>query len=282
MEAATKRRALGRGLGALIPGAFGTEQRQEANPMALTASIQPNPHQPRQTFSEESIDALAESIKQKGILQPLLVREVEGGYQLIAGERRYRAAQRLGLDQVPVTIRQADDGEALEMALIENIQREDLSPLEEASAYRRLIDEFHLTQEQIATRVGKDRSTVANTLRLLQLPDAIKRDIERGLLSAGHARALVTAGSDAAQLALASEVVARRLTVRQTEQLAKRSTRPAADADHRAAEQQLTEALGTKVRIAHRRNATGRIEIDYYSLAELNGLIDRLSGSRVP
>jgi len=250
--------------------------------MALTASIQPNPHQPRQTFSEESIDALAESIKQKGILQPLLVREVEGGYQLIAGERRYRAAQRLGLDQVPVTIRQADDGEALEMALIENIQREDLSPLEEASAYRRLIDEFHLTQEQIATRVGKDRSTVANTLRLLQLPDAIKRDIERGLLSAGHARALVTAGSDAAQLALASEVVARRLTVRQTEQLAKRSTRPAADADHRAAEQQLTEALGTKVRIAHRRNATGRIEIDYYSLAELNGLIDRLSGSRVP
>jgi ParB family chromosome partitioning protein len=282
MEVVAKRRALGRGLGALIPGAFEPAQRQTSNTMATLTSIRPNAHQPRQAFSEEGIAELAESIRQKGILQPLLVREVDGGYQLIAGERRYRAAQRLGLDQVPVTIRAADDGEALEMALIENIQREDLNPLEEARAYRRLTDEFHLTQEQIATRVGKNRSTVANTLRLLQLPEAIKRDIERGVLSSGHARALVTAGSDTAQLALAREVVERRLTVRQTEKLAKRSTCLVADADHRAAEQQLTEALGTKVRITHRRNATGRIEIDYYSLAELNGLIDRLCASRLP
>lgn len=286
MALAAKHRALGRGLGALIPGAFGTEQRetsspQAPNPMVATASIQRNPHQPRQAFSEESINELAESIKQKGILQPLLVREVNGGYQLIAGERRYRAAQRLGLEHVPVTIREADDGEVLEMALIENIQREDLNPLEEARAYRRLMDEFHHTQEAVATRVGKDRSTVANTLRLLQLPDAIKRDIERGLLSAGHARALVTIGADATKLALAQEVVTKRLTVRQTEQLAKRNARPVADADHRAAEQRLTEALGTKVRITPRRNGTGRIEIDYYSLAELNGLIDRLSASRL-
>jgi ParB family chromosome partitioning protein len=250
--------------------------------MVAMASIRPNPSQPRQAFSDESINELAESIKQKGILQPILVRPVSGGYQLIAGERRYRAAQRLGLEQVPVTIREADDGEVLEMALIENIQREDLNPLEEARAYRRLMDEFHQTQEGVATRVGKDRSTVANTLRLLQLPDAIKRDIERGILSAGHARALVTIESDATKLALAHEVVARRLTVRQTEQLAKRSVRPAADADHRAVEQQLTEVLGTKVRITHRRNGSGRVEIDYYSLAELNGLIDRLSASRAP
>jgi ParB family chromosome partitioning protein len=286
MEAAVKRRALGRGLGALIPGAFGTEQRQTPdtqgpNTTVEIASIQRNPHQPRQAFSEESINELAESIKQKGILQPLLVREVDGGYQLIAGERRYRAAQQLGLEHVPVTIREADDGEVLEMALIENIQREDLNPLEEARAYRRLIDEFHHTQEEVATRVGKDRSTVANMLRLLQLPDAIKRDIERGLLSAGHARALVTIESDAAKSALAHEVVERRLTVRQTEQLVRRHARPLVDTDLHAAEQRLTEALGTKVRITHRRKETGRIEIDYYSLAELNGLIDRLSASRI-
>ena len=286
MEAAAKRRALGRGLGALIPGAFGTEPRQPSssagNSMVATALIQANAQQPRQSFSEESINELAESIKQKGILQPLLVREVDGGYQLIAGERRFRAAQRLGLEQVPVMVREADDGETLELALIENIQREDLNPLEEARAYRRLIDEFHHTQEAVATHVGKDRSTVANTLRLLQFPDALQRDIERGLLSAGHARALVTIASDDAKLALAQEVVTKRLTVRQTEQLAKRSSRPPADTDLRAAEQRLTEALGTKVRIAQRRNASGRIEIDYYSLAELNGLIDRLSASTVP
>jgi ParB family transcriptional regulator, chromosome partitioning protein len=281
MEVAAKRRALGRGLGALIPGAFETEQRHTSNLVPM-ASIQPNAKQPRQAFSEESIRELAESIKQKGILQPLVVREVDGGFQLIAGERRYRAAQELGLEQVPVTIRQADDGEALEMALIENIQREDLNPLEEARAYRRLIDDFQHTQENVATRVGKSRSTVANTLRLLQLPDAIKRDIERGVLSAGHARALVTIDSDAAKLALSQEVVTQRLSVRQTERLAKQAVRPLADADLHAAEQQLTEALGTKVRISHRRNASGRIEIDYYSLAELNGLIARLSASRIP
>jgi len=282
MEVAAKRRALGRGLGALIPGAFGAEQQPGGSPMVALASIQPNAQQPRQAFSDDSINELAASIEQKGILQPLVVRRIDGGYQLIAGERRFRAAHRLGLEEVPVTIREADDGESLELALIENLQREDLNPLEEARAYRRLIDDFHHTQEEVATRVGKDRSTVANTLRLLQLPDAIKREIERGALSAGHARALVTVASEAAKLALAQEVVAKQLTVRQTEHLAKRNTRPLADTDLQAAEQRLSEALGTKVRIAHRRNASGRIEIDYYSLAELNGLIDRLSASRLP
>src|SRR5262245_31369117 len=167
MEMMPKRRALGRGLGALIPGAYA---RQEASgtSFAPLSDIQPNPMQPRQIFADAGIDELAESIRQKGILQPLLVRRVNGGYELIAGERRFRAAQRLGLELVPVTVRDVDDGELLEMALIENIQREDLNPLEEAQAYRRLIDEFNLTQEAVAARVGKERSTVANTLRLLQ------------------------------------------------------------------------------------------------------------------
>jgi len=273
MESVAKRRALGRGLGALIPGAYtgrevapGASEREET--AVALASIHPNPQQPRQMFSEESIRELADSIRQKGILQPLLVRPAGSGrFELIAGERRFRAAHLLKLDTVPVVVREATDGEALEMALVENIQRENLNPLEEARAYRRLLDEFHLTQDEVAKRVGKDRSTVANTLRLLQLPDAVKADIESGNLSAGHARALVTAGSDAAKLELAREVLSRRLTVRQTEQLAKRHVRPLADADQRAAEQRLTEALGTRVRLAGRRNG---------SLEELNGLIERL------
>jgi ParB family chromosome partitioning protein len=280
MELIAKRRALGRGLGALIPSAAPTEEEKPTPTQAALSAIQPNPMQPRQAFAEAGMDELAESIRQKGILQPLLVRRANGGFELIAGERRFRAAQRLGLEHVPVTVRDANDGEMLEMALIENIQRQDLNPLEEARAYRRLSDEFKLTQEEIATRVGKDRSTVANTLRLLQLPQAVQADIERGVLSAGHARALVTLASDTAKVELAREVVTRRLTVRQTEQLAKRNARPLADAEQQAVEQRLTEALGTRVRLLGRRDGSGKIEIEYYSLDGLNGLLDRLSASR--
>lgn len=267
-----KRRALGRGLGALIPAAEAVEEPADNSVVPLSA-IQPNPLQPRQVFPDDSIEELADSIRQKGILQPLLVRRVNGGFQLIAGERRFRAAQRVGLQEVPVTVREADDGELLEMALIENIQRENLNPLEEARAYRRLGDEFRLTQEEIARRVGKDRSTVANTLRLLQLPEEVQREIERGVLSAGHARALVSVGSEAEKLRLARAVVARRLTVRQTERLAKSG---ATDAHQHAAQQRLTEALGTRVRFVSRRNGSGKIEIEYHNLEALNGLIDRL------
>lgn len=270
-----KRRALGRGLGALIPSTY---QEEKVNPSSIPLSaIQPNPLQPRQEFGATAIEELAQSIREKGILQPLLVRRVEGGYELIAGERRFRAAQRLGLQDVPVTIRDCTDGEMLEMALIENIQRENLNPLEEARAFRRLGDEFNLTQDEIAKRVGKDRSTVANTVRLLQLPPEVQRQIERGALSAGHARALVNAGSEAAKIKLAHEVVARRLTVRETEKLAKRQVRPLADVELRATEHRLTEALGTRVRLHTRRGGAGKIEIEYYSLEELNALIDRLS-----
>src|ERR1700687_856062 len=186
-----KRRALGRGLGALIPGADDTDA-MGTNMTVPTSSIHANALQPRQRFSEASIGELAESIREKGILQPLLVRRTRDGFELIAGERRWRAAQRLGIERVPVTVRDATDSESLEMALIENIQREDLNPLEEARAYRRLMEEFHLPHDDIAKRVGKDRSTIANTVRLLQLPDEVQSAIEAGLLSAGHARALLT------------------------------------------------------------------------------------------
>jgi len=281
MEVTAKRRALGRGIGALIPGSYerdDTEAMSTATPSSVPlAAIHPNPFQPRQHFAEAAIDELARSISEKGILQPLLVRPMNGGYELIAGERRFRAAQRIGLETVPVTVREASDGEVLEIALIENIQRENLNPIEEAYAYRRLIEEFELTQDEIAQRVGKDRSTVANTLRLLQLPPEVQQEIERGALSAGHARALVGLNSDVARIELAREVLARRLTVRETEKLAKRTARPTVDDDLQTAEQRLTEALRTRVRIANRRNGSGRIEIEYYSLDELNGWIDRLS-----
>jgi len=278
MEGMIKRRALGRGLGALIPSAYSNEEEGHDSFVAL-AAIRPNPMQPRLAFAEEGIAELAESIRQKGILQPLLVRRSDGGFELIAGERRLRAAQRLGMEQVPVLVRDASDGEMLEMALIENTQREDLNPLEEARAYRRLVEEFQLTQEDIAARVGKDRSTIANTMRLLQLPPEVRAQIERGALSAGHARALAAAPSEAVKIQLAEEIVAQRLTVRQAEHLVKRRTRPPAGAELAAAEQRLTEHLGTRVRVLHGRNGTGKIEIEYYSLQELNGLLDRLTGA---
>lgn len=278
MEATNKRRALGRGIGALIPSPYQSEETR-ADAFVSVSLIRPNPLQPRQNFANAAIEELAESIRQKGILQPLLVRRTGGGFELIAGERRLRAAQRVGMENVPVLVRDVNDAEMLELALIENIQRENLNPIEEARAYRRLMEEFDLTQEEMATRVGKERSTVANTLRLLQLPDEVKAEIERGVLSAGHARALASAESDALKIELAREVISRKLTVRQTERLAKeRRVRPAAD-DLHAAEQHLTEALGTRVRLLPARNGSGRIEIQYYSLDELNGLIDRMTGT---
>jgi len=276
MEPTNKRRALGRGLGALIPSTYGSGEARPDAFVPVTA-IGPNPMQPRQRFADGGIDELAESIRQKGILQPLLVRRNGGGFDLIAGERRLRAAQRLGMENVPVLVRDVGDAEMLELALIENIQRENLNPIEEARAYRRLMEEFDLTQEEVAARVGKERSTVANTLRLLQLPATVKAQIEQGELSAGHARALAAAESDAIKVQLAQEVIDRKLTVRQAERLAKQRRAQPAAADVHAAEQRLTEALGTRVRLLHGRTGSGRIEIQYYSLDELNGLIAKLT-----
>jgi ParB family transcriptional regulator, chromosome partitioning protein len=284
MQIIGKRRGLGRGLGALIPGAHMAGAEDQATPTPPTSSIplaaiQPNPFQPRRHFPEASIAELTESIREKGILQPLLVRQVANGYELIAGERRFRAAQRAGLQEVPVTVREATDSELLEMALIENIQRENLNPIEEAEAYQRLVEEFGLTQEDVASRVGKDRSTIANTIRLLGLPSDLKAEIQRGNLSAGHARALVSIASEQQKIDLARQIVASKLTVRATERLVRDTLAKSSDIEQQAVEQRLTEALGTKVRIVTRKDGHGRIEIDYFSLDQLNGLIDRLSAA---
>jgi len=238
-------------------------------------SISPNPFQPRDGFAEAEIEELARSISQNGVLQPLVVRRHGHGYQLIAGERRWRAARMAKLERVPVIVREASDMEALELALVENLQREDLNPLEEARAYRRLIDEFGLSQEEIARRVSKSRSAVANALRLIGLPEAIQAEIRAGRLSGGHARAIAGA-PPAAQIALARQVMAQRLSVRETERLVRRAASKM-EGDRSALEDRLRRALGTKVRIVARSNGSGRVEIEYYSLDELQGLIDRLA-----
>ncbi len=277
MEA--RRRALGRGLGALI-----TAERPPLDPAATPSpmtvpieSITPNRYQPRETFDDKTIAELAESIKQQGILQPLLVRGSRGHFELIAGERRFRAAQLAGLHEVPVQIRDVGDREALELAIIENVQREDLNPVEEARAYQRLTSEFALTQDDIAQRVGKTRAAISNTVRLLQLDPQILRQVESGELSAGHARSLLALPESEDRAKVAREVAAKKLSVRDTERFVRERARRAEDADRAALESMLSQALGTKVRIRTRGKARGRIEIDFYTLDQLDGLVARLS-----
>ena len=213
-----KRRALGRGLGALIPQ--GTPSNPPpADRRVLVTEIRPNPHQPRRYFDDARLAELAESIKQQGILQPLIVRKVEQGYELIIGERRLRAAQKAGLDRVPVIIKEVTDAQSMEMALVENIQREELTPIEEALAYRQLMEELHLTQEEVASRVGKSRPVITNLLRVLNLPDEIKEEIDRGGLSVGHARTLLSLGTPEQQIAMARRIMRQGLSVRETETL---------------------------------------------------------------
>ncbi|MSQ48346.1 MAG: ParB/RepB/Spo0J family partition protein [Deltaproteobacteria bacterium] len=289
-----KRRALGRGLGALIP---------EGTPLAPTlerripiADIRPNPHQPRRFFDDERITELAESIRQQGILQPLLVRKLDQGYGLIIGERRLRAAQRAGLDRVPVVIKEVTDAQSMEMALVENIQREELTPIEEALAYRQLMDELHLTQEEIATRVGKSRPVITNLLRVLNLPDEIKEEVDRGHLSVGHARSLLALGTPEEQIDMARQVMRHGLSVRETETLVAQHVSPPPDEQPPletsagpasedlalrrnvhvvALEDELTRAFGTRVRLRSKKKG-GRIEIEYYSHEELEGIVNRL------
>lgn len=280
MDTATKRRALGRGLGALIPGAGGDQNSANVTLVAISA-IRPNPMQPRLQFKEEAIAELAESIRQKGILQPLLVRQAGDAFELIAGERRLRAAERAGLTRVPVAVRDVSDEEMLELALIENVQREDLNPIEEARAYKAMMVDLELTQNELSLRIGKDRSTIANMVRLLQLPEKIRQDIENGLISAGHARALVAAGPDSVKLDLAKRIVSQRLSVRQTERIAKARAAKASspNPDVADAERRLTEALGTRVHLQWQKAGNGKIEIECYSLEHLNGLIERLANA---
>ena len=275
-----RKRGLGRGLGALIPGGSPPPERErpdlEPERTAAIGSIVPNPFQPREVFDETAIDELAASIREKGLLQPLLVRPAPNGFQLIAGERRFRAAQRAGLDRVPITVREVDDVEALELALIENLQRENLNPVEEARAYKRLSDEFDLSQEDIATRVSKSRSAVTNSLRLLQLPPSVIAQLESGELSAGHGRSLLALDSAQAQTAVAREAATRRLSVRDTEKMVReRRLPPTDDIERRAVEADLARALGTRVHVRHRSDGSGRIIVEYFSLDELDGLLTR-------
>jgi ParB family chromosome partitioning protein len=249
----------------------------------------PNPRQPRTFIEEHRLEELAQSIRSNGVIQPILVRRVEGKHEIVAGERRWRAAQRAGLLRVPVVVRHVPDEQLLQVALIENIQRENLNPIEEAQAYRRLVDEHHMTQDTVAAAVGKDRATVANYLRLLRLPAEVRNDLAAGTLSMGHARALLGMPDEAAQRRVAREVVARELSVRETEALVRRETAPSApveprqvprtDANTRAAEDQLKLALGTRVRIV-RRGRGGRLEIDFANEDELQRLFDQLTGTR--
>lgn len=284
-----KRPALGRGLSALIPDSPRPQpvavERDPERPTQIDLDLLvPNPRQPRTHIDEARLEELAQSIRANGVIQPLLVRRVDGRYEIVAGERRWRAAQRAGLLKVPIVVREVADDHLLQIALIENIQRDDLNPIEEAQAYRRLIDDHHLSQEELAAAVGKDRATIANYLRLLRLSAEIRSEISAGTLSMGHARALVSLPEDVAQRRVAREVVARGLSVRETEALVRRETRPPTppppprkvDPNTRAAEEQLKLALGTAVRIV-RKGPGGRIEIDFVNEEELQRLYETLS-----
>lgn len=289
---ADKRPALGRGLSALIPDA-GSEAPPRDKPFEIDVDrLSPNPQQPRSVFDEASLEELAQSIRANGVIQPILARrartqpgaESHARFEIIAGERRWRAAQRAGLLRVPVIVRDVADEKLLEVALVENIQRDDLNPIEEAAAYRRLADELQLTQDAIAAAVGKDRSSVANTLRLLRLPEEVRNLVSAGSLSMGHARALLSLESAALQRQLAREIVAKDLSVRETEALVKRQTaapepakpQPKKDPNTRAAEEKLRFALGTSVEIV-RKGKGGRIQIEFRDETELNRIYERIT-----
>jgi ParB family chromosome partitioning protein len=281
-----KRPALGKGLSALIPDA--PEVRTSSVDVDIDR-LSPNDLQPRGHMDHAALDNLAQSIASSGIIQPIVVRKVGDRFQIIAGERRWRAARMAGLQRVPVVVREVapgDERSLLQMALIENIQRENLNPIEEALAYRRLMDQFQLTQETIASAVGKDRATVANVVRLLKLPDEVRAEVASGTLSMGHARALLGLTDEADQRRTARDVIARSLSVRETESLVKKIAEdgappePAApksvDVHTRAAEERMRLVFGTRVRIV-RKGAGGRIEIDFGSEEELIRLYEQLT-----
>ena len=280
-----KRPALGRGLSALIPDSPSPAAAPAADrSMEIDIDLlRPNKFQPRTQIVDDRIEDLSRSIRSNGMIQPIVARKVDGGYEIIAGERRWRAAQRAGLLKVPIVVRDIPEDRLLAVALIENIQREDLNPIEEAFAYRRLSDEFHLTQEQIADAVGKDRSSIANFVRLLRLPPEVRANVASNALTMGHARALLGLSDEGAQLRVARDIVARSLSVRETEALIRKAAQPAdakpekpTDVHTRAAEEKLRLALGTRARIV-RKGKGGRIEIDFTSEDELQRIYELLT-----
>lgn len=280
-----KKKALGKGLGALIPDLGSAEEKSGDYFYCDIDLIRPNRYQPRIQFPENELQELSQSIREQGILQPLLVRKENGGYELIAGERRLRAAKKVGLTQVPVVVKHISDSKLLEISIVENIQRENFNPIEEAEAYYRLVTEFNLTQDQAANRVGKSRSAIANFLRLRQLPEPIKTSISDGSLSMGHARALLGIDAAGGQIAAWRAVLSKGLSVRQTEQLIRRlkGTRKKAPARPKSATEnyfrdladELSRHFGTKV-IIKKTGSRGRVEIEFYSDDDLDRLIGLL------
>lgn len=276
---------LGRGLEALIP--TGETPPESGLSQVAVADISPNPRQPRSRFDESELQELALSIKEHGLIQPLVITYAaqDGKYTLIAGERRWLAAQRAGLARVPVVIREASDQQRLELALIENVQRADLNALEEAEAYRQLVEDFSLSHEEVAARVGKSRTTVTNTLRLLKLPGVIQKALLDGKISAGHARALLALNTPQAQAAVLNSILHRQLSVRQTEELVERlkgekqapPSKPLADPQVLALEERLQAALGTRVNLDKRRKGW-TLTIHSYSDEELNVLLEKILG----
>lgn len=281
---AMKQRGLGRGLGALLSDYSENDAAQAVTTLPLQR-IEPNPNQPRKRFDEVELQALADSIAQHGLLQPLAVRDMGNGYyQIIAGERRWRACRLAGLSEVPVTVVEADDRTVMELALVENLQREDLNPMEEAEGYRVLLEEYGLTQEQAAQQVGKSRSAVANALRLLTLSDEVRALVENGELTAGHARALLTLPNGRLQKAAAQKILALRLSVRQAEAMCKRmaaeekpkeAPEPLAVDYIAECEKHLTRRLGRRVHIVNGKRK-GHVELDFYGDDDLQKLYEAL------
>jgi len=290
---AGKRRALGRGLDSLIPPPpVSITAGKDAVQYIELSRIDPNPYQSRRKFDQDGLHELSQSIKNHGVMQPVVVRRKGDRCVLIAGERRWRAASLAGLANIPAIVRDASDREVLELTLIENIQREDLNPIETAQAYARLGNEAGLTHEQIANRTGKDRATVTNLLRLLRLPKEIQEKIEAGELSAGHGRALLQLPTEASQISMANRVVTQRLSVRQVEEIVKGTSskpnlitlkkvaeRPIEDPNVRAAIEALERALGTRVRLKG-NNIRGKIIIEYYTAEDLQRIYDALAGKQ--
>jgi len=290
MASSKRRTALGKGLAALLPD-IGPEDSERLDKLAEIEidRVEANPFQPRTKFDPEALEELKRSIAEKGVIQPITVRRRDGGYQLIAGERRLRAAKSLGLTHIPAYVLDVEsDEEMLELSIIENIHREDLNPMELARGYQRLIDQCHLTQEEVARKVGKDRTTIANFLRLLKLPPAIQESLERGELSMGHARALINLEDERAQMAIWRRAVKENLSVRRVEELVRQASRPqqvsAPQKPHTLspelaeAENRLRRALATQVRI-HPGKRGGKIEIEFYSDQDLTRIVDLIEKS---
>ena len=287
--AATKQRGLGKGLGALIDDFAGSEEQGAVTKLPLQ-KVEPNPNQPRKQFDEEQLQALADSIAEHGLLQPLAVRDMGGYYQIIAGERRWRACRMAGVDEVPVVIIEADEKKVMELAMVENLQRQDLNPMEEAEGYYTLIREFGLSQEEAAEKVGKSRPAVANALRLLSLTGELREMVVDGRLSAGHARALLTLPTPKMQKSAAQKIIALQLSVRQTESMCKKMLAETKFEEEKPAplsvdyvgecEKLLTKHMGRKVKIVNGKRK-GHFELEFYGQDDLQALYETLLGLHI-